>query len=140
MAAYSGDHERSLAVNISGIADASRSGDTYDLVNLLVNSAVDLIYDCLDEAIAYADEAFDLTATLDVGPMLVSVLLIRGSGELPGCRRGRRRPRRPKSGQVGLHAHAQERQRGQDSAVDLLVVRQAELGEDALNMNLDRAF
>ncbi len=80
VAAYLGDHERSLVANLSGIADAQRSGDTYDLVNLLVNTAVDLMYlDRLDEAIVYSDEAFDLTASLDVGPLLASVLLVRGS-------------------------------------------------------------
>ena len=41
---------------------------------------------------------------------------------------------------VALHPQAQERQGGQHSAVGLLVVGQAELGEDALAVHLDRAL
>ncbi len=93
VAAYVGDHDRSLAANLSGIADAQRSGDAHDVVNLMVNAAVDLMYlDRLDEAIAYADEAFDRCARVDVGPLLGYVLLIRGSAlaiaERPAAARG----------------------------------------------------
>jgi DNA-binding SARP family transcriptional activator/predicted ATPase len=80
IAAYSGDHERSLAANLEGARDALGAGDTYDAVNLLTQSAFELLYlDRLDEALAYADEAFDLTADFEVGPLLNAVLLARGS-------------------------------------------------------------
>jgi predicted ATPase/DNA-binding SARP family transcriptional activator len=80
VAAYRGDHERSLAANLDGIRDARTAGDTYDVIALLQNSAVDLLYlGRLDEALAFADEAFDLTATFEVGALLGSVLLVRGS-------------------------------------------------------------
>ena len=81
VAAYTGDRKRSLAANISGVADARRAGDTYDVVNLLINAAGDLLHlDRLGEAISFSDEAFDLTVNLDAGhPLLVAVLLIRGS-------------------------------------------------------------
>jgi tetratricopeptide (TPR) repeat protein len=80
IAAYSGDHERSLAANLDGARDALGAGDTYDAVNLLTQSAFELLYlDRLDEALAYADEAFDLTADFEVGPLLSAVLLARGS-------------------------------------------------------------
>ncbi len=93
VAAHVGDRDRSLAAKLSGIADAQRSGDAYDVVNLMINAADDLMYlDRLDEALAYADEAFDRCAGLDVGPILGSVLLIRGmaltAAERPAAARG----------------------------------------------------
>ena len=80
VAAYSGDHARSLAANLDGVRDARSAGDTYDAISLLVQAAFDLLYlDRFDEALAYADEAFDLTATFEVGPLLGAVFLARGS-------------------------------------------------------------
>lgn len=80
VAAYLGDHERSLAAKVAGVADARRSGDAYDVVHLMVDAASDLMYlGRLDESIAYADEAFDRLATTDPGALLGQLLLVRGS-------------------------------------------------------------
>ena len=80
VAAYSGDHGRSFAANLDGLRDARKAGDTYDAINLLTHSAFDLLYlDRFGEALAFADEAFDLTGTFEVGPLLGTVFLARGS-------------------------------------------------------------
>ena len=80
VASQTGDHQGSLAVALRGLVDARRAGNGYDVVQLLITAAVDLLYlDRLDEALAYADEAFQLAGTIDVGPLAAYVLIIQGS-------------------------------------------------------------
>lgn len=81
VAAYAGDHAASLAANLAGLADARQLGDTYDVLNLLAGAAIDLIYlDRVNEALVYADEAFDLAGSIEPGPLHVTVLMARGVG------------------------------------------------------------
>lgn len=80
VAAYAGDHETSLRANLQSLAEARDQEDTYDVVHLLLSAAVDLLYlDRADQALHLSTEAFDRVATLDVGPLLGSVLLVHGS-------------------------------------------------------------
>ncbi|CUR62544.1 hypothetical protein NOCA180188 [metagenome] len=80
VAAYAGDHETSLRANLQSLAEARDDEDTYDVVHLLLSAAVDLLYlDRPDQALHLSSEAFDRIATLDVGPLLGSVLLVHGS-------------------------------------------------------------
>ncbi|MDT0185037.1 BTAD domain-containing putative transcriptional regulator [Microbacterium sp. ARD31] len=80
VAAYAGDHETSLRANLQSLAEARDEEDTYDVVHLLLSAAVDLLYlDRADQALHLSTEAFDRVATLDVGPLLGSVLLVHGS-------------------------------------------------------------
>ena len=79
VAAYMKDHDRALTAKLSGLADARAAGDDYDVINLLTDISDELLsLGRIDEALAYADEAFDLTGAFDPGPLLSSVLLLRG--------------------------------------------------------------
>jgi len=79
VAAHSGDHDRALAAALDGLVDARRAQETFDVVALLNMVAEALLYlDRSDEALIFADEAFDLAGTADVGGLLGPVLLTRG--------------------------------------------------------------
>lgn len=79
VASYVKDYDRALTAKLAGLADARAAGDLFDIISLLVVIANDLLdLGRLEEALAYSDEAFDLTSTFDPGPLLGQVLLQRG--------------------------------------------------------------
>jgi predicted ATPase/DNA-binding SARP family transcriptional activator len=79
VAAHSGDHQRSFDHALASL-DEARLGSHYDLAHILVTISEDLLrLDRADEALVFAEEAFDIAATIDVGPLLGHILLARGS-------------------------------------------------------------
>ena len=92
VASYLKDHDRALTAKLSGLVDARVAGDDYDVIHLLVDISDELLsLGRTDEALAYIDEAFDLTSAFDPGPLLSSVLLMRGvvlaaAGRVPAAR------------------------------------------------------
>lgn len=79
IASYFQDFERALNASLAGLVDARTVGDTYDTLNLLTDISENLLnLGRNEEALAYSDEAFDLAAHFDPGPILGAVLLVRG--------------------------------------------------------------
>lgn len=79
VASYLKEHDRALAAKLSGLADARAAGDNYDVILLLTDISDELLHlNRPDEALAFVDEAFDLTSSFDPGPLLSNVLLLRG--------------------------------------------------------------
>lgn len=79
VASYMKDPERALGAKLSGLAEARADGDPYVVVSVLTDICDDLLtLGRIDEALAYADEAYDLTRAFDPGPLLSALLLIRG--------------------------------------------------------------
>jgi DNA-binding SARP family transcriptional activator/predicted ATPase len=79
VASYTGEPEVALEATLAGITDARRSGDRFDLVNLLCGAAENLMeLGRGAEAVDVSAEAFELSRGLDVGPVVVHVLMMRG--------------------------------------------------------------
>jgi predicted ATPase/DNA-binding SARP family transcriptional activator len=79
IASYAGDFERALAATLAGIEDARRSGDRYDLIQLLVSTSDELLrLGRPADARLLVEEAFELAGETEVGPLLAYVLAVRG--------------------------------------------------------------
>ena len=92
VASYAGDAATALEATLAGIADARRAGDRFDIVNLLGSATESLVeLGRTDEAVDVADEAFELTKDIDVGPVVTHILMMRGmaltqAGRIPEAR------------------------------------------------------
>ena len=79
VASHLGDAETALRVHLDGLADARRSGDTHDVVSVLVSLVDDVVaLGRTDDALALSGEAFELVASLGSSPVHGHVLAARG--------------------------------------------------------------
>ena len=79
VAAHLGDSQTALEAHLEGLAEARRSGDTHEVVNVLVSLVDDLVpLGRIEDALAISEEAFELVVTCRTGPLLGHVLSMRG--------------------------------------------------------------
>ena len=79
VAAHLGDSQTALEAHLEGLKEARRSGDTHEVVNVLVSLVDDLVpLGRIEDALAISEEAFELVVTCRTGPLLGHVLSMRG--------------------------------------------------------------